>query len=263
MSLPPKRDDQDESSLAELVSRWRWRLETPLFWRLAAVLAAVVAVVGWVALRGRAADQPTATQIANAGTVIAGQSAAPVSGAAQGSPGQATSSPPAVGALGAATVVVDVIGPVRRPGVISLPAGSRVGDAISAAGGFRPGKEPAPGRRPNLARILQDGEQVDARPQAGPDDGSTSATGLAGGSAGSAGATGGSGGSTGTAGGPISLNQATLQQLDQLPRVGPVTAQKIIDFRQQHGGFRTVEQLKEVPGIGDRTFEQLAPLVRV
>ncbi len=228
-----------------MVERWRWRLETPVFWRLVAVVVVVACAGAWIALRGRPAEQPTVGQIANAGTVVATGTAA--AAAAGSSPLPQPGSTPAAATPSSSAVVVDVIGPVRHPGVISLPSGSRVADAIAAAGGFRPGGG-ASSNRLNMARILQDGEQLNAGAQA---DQRTSSTGETGPQS-----------PVGRAG-PISLNQATVEQLDQLPRIGPVTAQKIIDFRQQHGGFRSVDQLKEVPGIGDRTFEQLAPLVRV
>lgn len=250
MSIPPEDPERNRSALSDLADRWRWRLEGPVFWRLATVVVVLACAVAWMALRGRPTEQPAAAQIANAGTVVATDTPAnPASTVAAGSaPAALPGSTPSVsGAPVSSPVVVDVVGPVRRPGVISLPSGSRVGDAIAAAGGFRPGRGEL-AKRLNLARILQDGEQIDAGAQADQGAGSTGATGQQ---------------SSPTRTGPINLNQATVEQLDQLPRIGPVTAQKIIDFRQQHGGFRTVEQLKEVPGIGDRTFEQLAPLVRV
>lgn len=233
--------------VADLLDRWRWRLESPVLWRLAAVVAVVACVFAWMTLRGRPTEQPVAGQIANAGTVVAATTSTAAAATGGGPVAQFERTPSAAVTNPSAPIVVDVIGPVRRPGVISLPSGSRVADAIAAAGGFRPGKDDASSRL-NMARILQDGEQINAGAQADQAASSTAATGPQ--------------SSAGRAG-PISLNQATVEQLDQLPRIGPVTAQKIIDFRQLHGGFRTVEQLKEVPGIGDRTFEQLAPLVRV
>ncbi|MFB4315399.1 helix-hairpin-helix domain-containing protein [Actinomadura sp. 21ATH] len=139
-------------------------------------------------------------------------------------------------------VVVHVHGKVRRPGVVSLPAGSRIADAIKSAGGARPGIDTGP---LNLARKLTDGEQISvgvrapAQPPAA------------------------SGGAAAGTGGPLDLNAATVQQLDQLPGVGPVLAQRIIDHRTQRGGFRSVEQLQEVSGIGARRFADLKNLVRV
>ncbi|MGC9542749.1 helix-hairpin-helix domain-containing protein [Streptomyces sp. UG1] len=155
----------------------------------------------------------------------------------------------APGAVGtpAAEIVVDVSGKVREPGIHRLPAGSRVADALRAAGGVRPGTN-TDGL--NRARFLMDGEQVivgapAAVPGAAPGAGSGGAA-----VPGAAPAT------------PIALNTATVEQLDTLPGVGPVLAQHIIDYRTRHGGFRSVDELREVNGIGDRRFADLRNLVR-
>lgn len=161
------------------------------------------------------------------------------------------------GAGGAGAVVVDVSGKVRRPGVHRLPAGSRVADALRAAGGVRPGTE-TDGL--NRARFLVDGEQVVV---GGPAAGAAPATGTVAGAGGGSAGTGGAGGAGGVpATGPVALSTATPEQLDGLPGVGPVLAQHIIDYRTEHGGFRTVEELREVNGIGDRRFADLQDLVR-
>ncbi len=141
-----------------------------------------------------------------------------------------------------ATVTVDVAGKVRRPGVTVLPAGSRVVDAVERAGGVR-------GRVDlstlNLARLLVDGEQIVVGIPA-----------RAGGVAASAAA------AAPAAGGPlVNLNTATAEQLDTLPGVGPVTAQKILSWRAAHGAFSAVDELLEVDGIGEKTLADLAPLV--
>ncbi|GAA1354253.1 hypothetical protein GCM10009612_16250 [Streptomyces beijiangensis] len=141
-------------------------------------------------------------------------------------------------------IVVDVSGKVRRPGIHRLPAGSRVADALRAAGGIK-GATDASGL--NRARLLMDGEQVVV---GGPLPPGTAAPGGAG------------GGAPGAPTGPVSLNTATVEQLDTLPGVGPVLAQHIVDYRSQHGGFRSVGELREVDGIGDRRFSDLQPLVR-
>lgn len=157
---------------------------------------------------------------------------------------------PGLGAPSAVpTIVVDVSGKVRRPGVQQLPAGSRVADALRAAGGVRPG---ANTDGLNRARLLVDGEQVlvgTPAPMAGPGapPGTGAGAGAGGGGAGGAGAA--VAGSAPTT--PVSLNTATADQLDTLPGVGPVLAQHIIDYRAQHGGFRSVDELREVNGIGD------------
>lgn len=148
-------------------------------------------------------------------------------------------------------IVVDVSGKVRDPGIHSLPSGSRVADALRAAGGVRPGTN-TDGL--NRARFLVDGEQVvvggPAPAQVPVGVGGTAIGGAPGAAAGAAPAA------------PVSLNTATVEQLDTLPGVGPVLAQHIVDYRAQHGGFRSVGELREVNGIGDRRFADLRDLVR-
>jgi competence protein ComEA len=128
-------------------------------------------------------------------------------------------------------VVVHVAGAVQRPGVYRLPAGSRVTDAVKRSGGFDGG---ANQDAINLAARLSDGQQVVV-----PGPGAAAST-LA-----------------GEAAGPVSLGSATAEQLDGIEGIGPVTAQKIIDFRDQHGGLSSIEQLDEVDGIGPSTMETL------
>ncbi|MER7487341.1 helix-hairpin-helix domain-containing protein [Streptomyces sp. NPDC126497] len=144
-------------------------------------------------------------------------------------------------------IVVDVAGKVRNPGIHRLPAGSRVEDALRAAGGVRPGTRTG---ALNRARFLVDGEQVvvggPAQAGAPPGDG----PGAAGTAAGAAPAA------------PVSLSTATVDQLDALPGVGPVLARHIVDYRTRNGGFRSVDELREVNGIGDRRFADLRSLVR-
>ncbi|MFG2022510.1 helix-hairpin-helix domain-containing protein [Streptomyces sp. NPDC048825] len=169
-------------------------------------------------------------------------------------PGSSTAARDPVGAPGAA-IVVDVSGKVREPGIHRLPAGSRVADALRAAGGVRPGTDTV---GLNRARLLVDGEQVVVgAPPAGMGAGATGGTGGAG-----AGGAVGPGGAAAAPAAPVALNTATLEQLDTLPGVGPVLAQHIIDYRTQHGGFRSVDELREVNGIGDRRFADLQNLVR-
>ncbi|MEV7443429.1 ComEA family DNA-binding protein [Streptomyces sp. NPDC091204] len=162
----------------------------------------------------------------------------------------ATAGPPAApagggGAAGGARIVVDVSGKVRDPGVRRLPAGSRVEDALAAAGGVRPGTDTT---GLNRARVLVDGEQVLVGASAQPPPG---------------GAVAGAGpGPAGPAPGPLSLGSATVAQLDGLPGVGPVLAQHIVDFRTARGGFRSVEELRQVDGIGERRFADLRTRVR-
>ncbi|MCF7547760.1 helix-hairpin-helix domain-containing protein [Pseudonocardia sp. WMMC193] len=147
-----------------------------------------------------------------------------------------------------AELVVSVSGKVARPGLLRLPDGSRVADAVEAAGGALPGTDLS---TLNLARRLADGEQVAVGVAPAPEDaGSTgpSATGAAGAAG---------------VGGKVDLNRATLEQLDALPGVGPVTAQRILDWRAAHGRFARVDQLREVDGIGEGRFGKLKDLVTV
>jgi competence protein ComEA len=138
-------------------------------------------------------------------------------------------------------VMVHVVGEVREPGVVRLPAGSRVVDAVRAAGGLRRGGKLG---GTNLARVLTDGERIEIGGQEAV---------VAGGAAGQAG---------GSAG-PLDLNTATAEQLDALPGIGPVTAAKILAWRSTHKRFSVVDELAEVPGIGPKTLADLRPLVRV
>jgi len=155
-----------------------------------------------------------------------------------------TSSASAHPSVSATAVVVDVAGRVAHPGLYRLPAGSRVDDAIRAAGGALTGVDLS---TVNLAAPLSDGEQVAIGVPAGP-----------GGAAGGAGA--GAGAPSARAG-PVDLNTATLEQLETLPGVGPVLAQHILDWRAAHGRFASVAQLDDVPGVGAAKLAALKALV--
>jgi competence protein ComEA len=148
----------------------------------------------------------------------------------------------AVGAP-AARVVVDVVGAVRRPGLYRLGQGSRIADAIARAGGATGKADLA---QVNLAAPLADGEQIVV-----PRRGTAGAP-----AAGGAGSSGG-----GAPAALVQLSTATLEQLDSLPGIGPVTAQKILDYREKHGAFSSVDELDAVPGIGPARLEQLRDLV--
>lgn len=141
--------------------------------------------------------------------------------------------------------MVSVVGKVRKPGLVEVQAGARVADALKAAGGPRRGVDLT---TLNLARKVVDGEQINVGAPAAP--------------VGGAGGTGVPGGS-GAPPGKISLNTATAQQLEELPGVGEVTAQSILDWRSRHGGFTAVEQLREVDGIGERRLAALRDLVTI
>ncbi len=135
------------------------------------------------------------------------------------------------GPVSALPIVVDVTGKVEKPGIVELPSGSRVIDAIEAAGGAKSGVDTS---GLNLARVLVDGEQIVVGQEVG-QSGNSSAL--------------------------LSLNTATLQQLETLPGIGPVTAAAIASWRDSNGGFRKIEDLLKVKGIGRKTLAELKPLV--
>lgn len=162
--------------------------------------------------------------------------AAPLAFAESGAPAGAPRKP-------AAELIVDVVGKVRKPGIVTVPKGSRVYQAIEAAGGLKGRVDTA---SLNMARVLTDGEQilVGLAPVSAP-----------------AGVTGDSSGSA--AGAKVNLNTATAEQLDTLPGVGLVTAQAILDWREENGRFGSVEDLLDVKGIGDATLAELRDHVSV
>jgi competence protein ComEA len=190
--------------------------------------------------------------------------AAALKGGAQGSVGNAapvgplsslprsSGGPPAATASpGALQVVVDVVGHVRRPGLYRLPAGARVADALAAAGGATAGLDAT---TINRARKLIDGEQVTVGipgPVAGVGPGGTAM------------ASGGGRPSDLHNAVPVDLNSASVSQLDALPGVGPVLAQRIVDWRTAHGHFDGIDQLRSVSGIGDAKYADLKQLVAV
>lgn len=234
---PGRRRERVLSALRERLPLWvqtRCGLERRSVIALAALLALVLGFAVQHFWAGR-------TQSVKAPQVV--QAAVP-----HGEPAVGEDSPPrtsagAVKTAGSAApeIVVDVSGKVKDPGIHRLPAGSRVVDALRAAGGVRPGTKTD---TLNRARFLVDGEQlvVGAAARAGAAPGTRT---------------------TGTAPTtPVSLNTATLDQLDALPGVGPVLARHIIDHRTRNGGFRSVDELRDVNGIGDRRFADLRNLVR-
>lgn len=161
-------------------------------------------------------------------------------------------------------ILVHVTGAVQRPGVVSLPTGARVNDALNAAGGLLP--EAVLGQL-NLAAVVVDGMQVRVSDKPGRSSelvgsGTVSQPGTAPGSTGGPAAPNGTAAPDGS-GGQVNLNSATQQQLEALPGIGPVTATDIIAFRTEHGRFTKVEQLQEVSGIGAKTFEKIKPHVTV
>ncbi len=185
---------------------------------------------GWLLLRARPVAVASPSEVVTVSTPTHTQGSAPPT----------TSKP-------VSKIVVHVLGAVRQPGLVRLPDGSRVQDAIDAAGGLTNRADPG---ELNLAQLLGDGQQVvigtrtdpagEVRDQPGSGRGSGAA------------ATGG-----------LDLNHASQPQLEELPGVGPVTAQAILAWRQQHGRFSRIEELQEVDGIGPKTYAEIAPHVRV
>ena len=243
---------------------WRARLERLLDGvarqRVAIAMLAILALAAagalWYSAQPRAADPPPDPPPAAAPADAAGTVVLPRADAA-GPGGPAAGTGAAGAGPGAATIAVDVVGRVRHPGLVKLPVGSRVVDAVDAAGGVAPGAQL---EAVNLARKLVDGEQVriprqGEPPTAGGDPAAASGPG------GPGGGSGGPGGST-QPGAPLDLNTATAEQLDTLPGVGEVTAGQIIAHRNAHP-FTSVDDLRQVPGIGDRRFELLKDLVTV
>jgi competence protein ComEA len=198
-----------------------------------AVVAAIgLAVTCWWLVRGGSHEVPAPVTVSHPRSALA----TPAGGVA--GPSEATDV--SAGAVPRTRVVVDVSGKVRHPGIAVLRSGARVIDAIRAAGGARPGVDLT---TLNLARVVTDGEQIVVG--SGPVAVATSAT----------------SGSPVT--GLVDLNTADETTLETLPEVGPVTAQSIITWRTQHGGFSSVDQLLEVDGIGDATLAKLTPYVTI
>ncbi|MFE5596178.1 helix-hairpin-helix domain-containing protein [Streptomyces sp. NPDC056549] len=249
---PPAVRERLAALLRDRTPVWvqtRCGLEPRALGALTVVLLVAAVVAGGYFWTGRP-EPVRAPELVRAAAPVAPETAVPAPGAGSGAGsgvgsgvGAGVPGGPGAGASAGARVVVDIGGKVRRPGVLTLPAGSRVADALRAAGGAEPGADLT---GVNRARVLFDGEQV--------------LVGLPGAPAGGSGPGGGAGG--GAPGVPLSLNTATAEQLDGLPGVGPVLAQHIVDHRTEHGGFRSVGELREVDGIGERRFADLEPLVR-
>ncbi len=209
-------------------------------WEFGRAHAAVIGVVGLVALLG------AIWGISQARTVpVAVAAPTPVAASVAPTPEPTPTPPP---------LRVHVVGAVAAPGVVRVPPGARVEDAIAAAGGLLPDARPG---ELNLAAPVADGAQVVVGDRDEPGGEIRSAAPAQG-----SGTAGGAGGSGAGAGERIDLNTATVAQLDALPGVGPVTAQAIL-ARREDAPFTRVEELMEVDGIGQKTFEKLEPHVRV
>ncbi|WP_424535236.1 helix-hairpin-helix domain-containing protein [Sphaerisporangium viridialbum] len=213
--------------------------------RVLLVLGLLAALVGGVyAWRSRPVAEPLGPPIPQ-GISPGGSTpqGGPISQGGQVPLGGSPAPYPAAAPSPTAQVIVQVAGKVRKPGVITLPSGSRVADAVNAAGGVRAG---ATAGGLNLARKLTDGEQIivgaPSRPGLAPIPPSDPTVGMD---------------------VPLDLNAATPAQLETLPGVGEVLATRIVEFRQTHSGFRSIDQLREVTGIGERKFADLRDKVRV
>lgn len=202
----------------------------------AAVVLLIAALV--VAVLVTAVGQQTA-RVVEPGGPGAGSGTDGGDGQGSGVSGQGVpSSSPATGGI----LFVHVLGAVRRPGLFELRDGARVIDVVAAAGGLAETADPA---GVNLARLVSDGEQLyiprlgEAQPGAPP----------------------GVTGQGGAADGKVNLNSASVAELDMLPRIGPTMAQRIIDYREANGRFASVDDLRNVTGIGEKTFDGLKELV--
>ncbi len=249
--MRPRRPDQPDETRAEIARRRlaqlaasfdaelppvdepeqvrvRRTVELPHVKVLATIAVAASVLLVWWLLSGRPETSEPAAPLAFA------ESTAPQDAGNAGTAGSAKAP--------AAELIIDVVGKVRKPGIVTVPKGSRVYQAIEAAGGLKGRVDTA---SLNMARVLADGEQilVGIEPVGAP-----------------APAEGASGS---PAGAKVNLNTATAEQLDTLPGVGPVTAQAILDWRQKNGRFGAVEDLLDVKGIGDATLAELRDHVSV
>jgi competence protein ComEA len=230
---PREADEEDQRDPPDGIGRHRapgtelrWNPGRPAarsLW-LAAVLAAV-ALIGWTWLDRPSVEPVPAVPAPSESAEPSGESAAP-------SVGEVADTSTAL--------VVSVVGLVARPGLVTLPPGSRVADAVEAAGGLLPEADPA---TVNLAALVADGQQI--------------AVGVPGAQAPAV------SGGTAPAGGLVDLNTAGVTELDALPGIGPVLAQRIVDHRAEQGPFRSVDELQDVPGIGPAIFGELMDLVVV
>lgn len=235
----PAVDDPDEQPPARRFDRAHLGV-------VAVVLLLGVLGAGWSLLRARpvalAAAEPTAVVVTEAAPSPVATASPPAS-----APPATASAQPTAG------LVVHVLGAVRQPGLVRLAPPARVQDAVDAAGGFTPGADPG---ELNLAQLLTDGQQVVIGTRDEPD-------GEVRGSGGAGAGPGGSGSGGSGSGSVLDLNSADVTQLEELPGVGPVTAAKIMAWRDEHGRFSRVEELQEVDGIGPKTYAEIAPHVRV
>ncbi|GAA1867990.1 ComEA family DNA-binding protein [Myceligenerans crystallogenes] len=269
-------------------SGWRWALgaRPGLVAVVAVLLLAIVAGVvvlgpglrgdGEVRALGPAADAAPADGGGAGGAVAPGTEMPEGAGSSEeaeaGSPeGAWAGSPEPVASAGTgAGVVAHVVGAVREPGLVELPAGARIADAVDAAGGAT---QDADLSGVNLARSVTDGEQIYVPepgevPVAAPPGGAGTGSGGSGGGgavggASAVGGVGGTAGAVGTPGATVDVNSADATALETLPGIGPSLASAIVEWRTAHGPFASVDELEDVPGIGPSVLEQVRPSVTV
>ena len=231
---PESVHDGAEDAGASIIERLD-ELPKPRFSRMHVGVIGVLLVLGllaagWLLLRARPVALASPGEVVTMGTPL---QAAPTAS-------------PSISAT-ATRLVVHVLGAVRDPGLVQLPENSRVQDAIDAAGGLTGRADPG---ELNLAQLVAAGQQLmigtTDDPAGEVRDGREAGAGS---------------GNSGTA--RLDLNRANQAQLEELPGIGPVTAQGILTWRQQHGRFSRIEELQEVDGIGPKTYAQIAPHVRV
>ena len=237
----------------------RWRVGMRVAILLGILAVAAGALFWWQTASGRPEILPL-SEISPGGTEATGGDAAekgagqPEADAQPGGGVEPGGGDPSARDPSPGTVVVHVAGAVASPGVVHLPAGSRVHEAIAAAGGGTPDADL---NRLNLALVVEDAQKIhvprhgEAAP-AGPESAGTPDPGA------------GAGGAAGApAGSKININTAEAAELDALPKVGPVLAQRIVDWRKEHGAFKSIEELDAVDGVGPKMLEALLPLVTV
>lgn len=244
--VEPGPDDSQADPRGQ--SRIRWRTGR----RAAALLCVVAAVLlGW--FWWQAAN--STSEVSPLGSVTAAESGAlPTPETGQGS--APDESPGESAGNSGGNIIVHVAGAVVRAGIVELPQGSRLHEAIAAAGGSAPDADPD---QLNLAAVLEDGQKVLV-----PRQGETASAGSAPAvGSGALGGPAGVGDGTAPAAGKINLNTAGVDELATLPRVGPVLAQRIVEWRAEHGRFQRVEELDAVDGVGPKLLAALLPLVWV
>ena len=235
-SAPPRRHRGATAS----DSRVRWDPGRPGAAALCvvAVLAALLAagITWWSRPQPSSADQAVLGPPAAATDPAADGPVSPEDGAEQPSSTADLDPDPATGS-GRDELVVSVIGQVHQPGLVTVADGARVADAITAAGGALPDADLS---TVNLARLVVDGEQIAVGIPGSslPDDADPPSQ-----------------------GGPVNLNTATQAELEELPGVGPVLAQRMVEYREGNAGFTAIEQLREVSGIGPAVYEDIVDLV--